>query len=399
MLIHEITLRGILSFGPQTEPLKMERLNLLVGPNGSGKSNLIEAIGLLRSSAKNLTAPMRGSTGSGVREWIWKGDSNGGHAAVEAIVDNPPEERKRSPSKPLRHRIEFSETSARFELIDETVENSVNDVEHDTPFFFYRYGNGNPFLSTRDPNDLRRKLRREDVALDESVLTQYKDPDLYPELAQLANSYNDIRLYREWSFGRTSVFRSPQSADLPGDRLEEDFSNLGLFLNYLRGIPAAKRAIIEHLQDLYQGLDDFDVRIKGGTVEVVLTEGDFIIPASRLSDGTLRYLCLLAILCDPDPPKLICIEEPELGLHPDLLPKIADLLNDASERTQLVVTTHSDILIDSMTVQPTAVVIVEKHKGQTTTQRIEETDELKEWLKKYRLGELWVRGELGGTRW
>ena len=398
MLIHEIILRGILSFGPQTEPLKLDNLNLLVGPNGSGKSNLLEAIGLLRSSAKNLTAPMRGSTGSGVREWIWKGDSNGGHAAVEATIDNPVEERKRTPTVPLRHRIEFTETSARFELIGETIENSVNDDGHDNPFFFYRYNNGSPFLSTRDEGE-GRNLRREDVAPDESVLTQYKDPDLYPELAQLANSYDEIRLYREWSFGRSSVFRSPQSADLPGDRLEEDFSNLGLFLNYLRGIPAAKKAIIEHLQDLYQGLDDFDVRIKGGTVEVVLTEGDFIIPASRLSDGTLRYLCLLAILCDPDPPKLICIEEPELGLHPDLLPKIADLLNDASERTQLIVTTHSDILIDSMTDQPTAVVIVEKHDGQTTTQRIEQTEELEEWLKKYRLGELWVRGELGGTRW
>ena len=61
---------------------------------------------------------------------------------------------------------------------------------------------------------------------------------------------------------------------------------------------------IEHLRDLYEGLDDFDVRVKGGTVEVFLTERDFIIPASRLSDGTLRYLCLLAILCDPDPPAL-----------------------------------------------------------------------------------------------
>jgi len=66
---------------------------------------------------------------------------------------------------------------------------------------------------------------------------------------------------------------------------------------------------------------------------VIFTEGDFSIPATRLSDGTLRYLCLLAILCDPEPPPLICIEEPELGLHPDILPKLADLLVSASERT------------------------------------------------------------------
>jgi predicted ATPase len=132
---------------------------------------------------------------------------------------------------------------------------------------------------------------------------------------------------------------------------------------------------------------------------VFLTEHDFVIPASRLSDGTLRYLCLLAILCDPEPPALVCIEEPELGLHPDINPKIAELLLAASERTQLVVTTHSVILVDAMTEQPEAVVVVEKHNGQTETRRLEDSDELQQWLKKYRLGQLWIRGDVGGTRW
>ena len=120
--------------------------------------------------------------------------------------------------------------------------------------------------------------------------------------------------------------------------------------------------------------------------------------ASRLSDGTLRYLCLLAILCDPDPPSLICIEEPELGLHPDMLPKIADLLVAASERTQLIVTTHSDMLVGAMTEQPESVVVMEKHDGKTQVKRLEANDELQEYLKSYRLGELWLRGLVGGTR-
>ena len=61
---------------------------------------------------------------------------------------------------------------------------------------------------------------------------------------------------------------------------------------------------------------------------------------------------------DPDPPPLICIEEPELGLHPDLLPKLADHLVTASERTQLIVTTHSDILVDALTERPETVVVL-----------------------------------------
>ncbi len=286
------------------------------------------------------------------------------------------------------------------ELLDEAIENRHVDPGHDDPFFFYRFQNGHPVLAIKDQtNEWKRPLRREQVAPDESILSQRKDPDQYPELAHLANIYENVRLYREWSFGRTSIFRSPQPADMPSDRLEENFSNLGLFLNRLRGKPKAKKTIIEHLRDLYEGLDDFHVDVKGGTVEVFLTEGDFTIPASRLSDGTLRYLCLLAILCDPDPPVLVCIEEPELGLHPDMLPKVADLLIAASERTQLIVTTHSDILVDSMTNQPESVIVVEKNDGKTTAKRIAASDELNEWLKKYRLGQLWVRGEIGGTRW
>jgi predicted ATPase len=107
---------------------------------------------------------------------------------------------------------------------------------------------------------------------------------------------------------------------------------------------------------------------------------------------------LLAILCDPEPPPLICIEEPELGLHPDLMPTIARLLKSAAERTQLIVTTHSDILVDEFTDEPEAVVVCEKVEGQTTMRRLE-SERLAEWLDRYRLGELWTKGEIGGVRW
>ena len=73
----------------------------------------------------------------------------------------------------------------------------------------------------------------------------------------------------------------------------------------------------------------------------------------------LRYLCLLAILLHPEPPPLIALEEPELGLHPDLIPQVAKLLVAAAERTQLIVTTHSDVLIDALTAQPASVIVCE----------------------------------------
>ncbi len=231
-----------------------------------------------------------------------------------------------------------------------------------------------------------------------SILAQRRDPELYPEITYLADTYEKWRIYREWAFGRNTVFREPQKADMRNDRLEEDFSNLGMFLSRLRKTPRAKREIIEELLDLYEGLSDFEPITEGGTVQLFFTEGDFSIPATRSSDGTIRYLCLLAILCDPEPPPLICIEEPELGLHPDILPKLADLLVAASQRTQLIVTTHSDILVDAMTEQPEAVVVCEKHEGRTEMKRLRKVD-LAVWLNKYRLGQLWIDGQLGGKRW
>jgi predicted ATPase len=310
-----------------------------------------------------------------------------------------------------------------FRLDDEVIENARPYGNLEQPYFYYRFQQGYPVLNTvineeeladlhvREANSSgygpdsgfsearwERHLEREKVNPDLSILAQRRDPEHYPEISYLAAAYDDIRIYRDWAFGRNTIFREPQKADMRNDRLEEDFSNLGLFLNKLRRTPKAKEAILEGLCDLYEGITDFNEKVEGGTVQVFFTEGDFTIPATRLSDGTLRYLCLLAILCDPKPPKLICIEEPELGLHPDILPKLVDLLVDASQRTQIIITTHSDILVDAMTGHPEAVVVCEKHAGCTEMRRLD-PDKLSIWLNKYRLGQLWMEGQLGGTRW
>lgn len=381
MLIEEITLNGLLSFGPDSPPLPLRPLNVFIGPNGSGKSNLVEAIGFLRSSPGNLARSFRKA--GGVGEWFWKGRKSENAFLKVAIP-------RTSPISSVRHDIRFGKRKEHFEIEAEFIETPPDG-------WVYFFENGIGELVNAEGKS--RTFGPDEFLTSESILSQIKDPIQYPALTFLAKQYEQVRIYREWSFGRSSVCRAPQPADLPSDRLEENLSNFGLFLNHLRGFPQAKKTILEHLGDLYDDLEDFDVRVKGGTVEVFLTEGDFTIPASRLSDGTLRYLCLLAILCDPEPPPLICIEEPELGLHPDILPKIADLLIEASGRTQLIVTTHSDILVDAMTEEPESVVVVEKHDRQTRMERLRDEGALGEMLKKYRLGELWMSGEIGGTRW
>jgi predicted ATPase len=243
-----------------------------------------------------------------------------------------------------------------------------------------------------------RQLGREEVDSQRSILSQRKDPDYYPEITYLGEMFSRIRIYREWAFGRYTPPRRPQPADLPNDYLLEDGRNLGLVLNRFRREPAVKASFIDHLKKLYSGVDDFEVILEGGTVQVFLQEGKWTVPATRLSDGTLRYLALLAVLCHPTPPPVTCIEEPELGLHPDILPHLATLLREASTRTQLIVTTHSDILVDAFTEDPDAVIVCEKRDGATYLKRLD-AGELQPWLETYRLGDLWTRGEVGGTRW
>lgn len=210
MLIRELTLRGILSFGSDSEPLELRPLNLLIGPNGSGKSNLLEAVNLLRATPSDLTVPLRGS-GGGISEWLWKG-TNAGHASVEALVDYP------AGTQPLRHRFEFRETSSRFELIDEAISSQFPEPNQEACTYFYRISNRRPVLVFRNGN--QQKLKHEDFIRDQSALSQWKDASNLPELTHLANSYSAIRMYREWTFGRNSLFRRPQAADMPGGQLQ-----------------------------------------------------------------------------------------------------------------------------------------------------------------------------------
>lgn len=387
MLIHSLRLDNFLSFGSHSAEIPLHDLNIIIGPNGSGKSNLLEAFELLRSTPRDLLTPIR--DGGGVLDWLWKGTTATPTATIDAVIEN-------QPSHPtLRYALSFTAIAQRFEITSEKIENKETYPGHNEPYFYYRYRDGDGILNIKD---IERRLQHEDIEPTASILSQRKDPDQYPELTYLGNVFGKIRLYREWSFGRYTPPRLPQKPDLPNNFLEADARNLGLVLNRLRREPGIKSCVIEALQSLYEGIDDYDVQIEGGTVQVFLHEGSRAIPATRLSDGTLRYLCLLAILCHPSPPPLVCIEEPELGLHPDVLPSLAELMKKASQRCQLVVTTHSDILVDAMTDQPESILVCERRPEGTMLHRLSR-DELQPWLQDYRLGELWTRGDIGGTRW
>jgi predicted ATPase len=387
MLIHHLKVSGLLSFGPKGIDLPLQPLNVLIGPNGSGKSNFLEVLSLLRAAPARLPEPVKEM--GGVREWLWKGPESKRTASIDAVIDYP------QGKMPVRHVLEITEHGERFEVTDERIENERAHEGEQDAYFYYRFQKGYPVLN--DLSRQRRGLRRESVKPEESILSQVRDPESYPVLSWLQDQYEQIRLYRSWTFGPLAGVRREQSAQGRSDVLNDGGENLALVFSKIRS--RVKNELIESLRMLFDGIEDIHLTVDGGNVLLFLEESEGReIPATRLSDGTLRYMSLLAILLHPDPPPLVAIEEPELGLHPDIIPHIAELLTSASTRTQLVVTTHSRMLVDALTDRPESIVVCSKEAGASRLERLD-AEALGAWLDKYTLGELWSKGELGGNRW
>ena len=391
--IQTIRLDSILSYGPGTAEFPLQPLNVLIGPNASGKSNLIEALSILAGAPWDIQDPIR--RGGGVRDWLWKGAEQSPTATVDVSLTY--DKLLLSYVMPIRYRLSFTDIRGRFQFVDEAVESATNDVQ---PHIYYDYREGRPIINVKGKNRATRILEDEEVSHDQSILSQRRDPHSYPELANVGSLFQGMGFYRELNFGRNAPSRLPQRADLRQDVLLSDASNLSLVLSDLLNKPPIKERILERMRDFYPSFKDVTTPVIGGTVQTFFHEEDLVhsVPATRLSDGSLRFLYLLAVLCHPNPPLIVCIEEPELGLHPDIIPEVAKLLLEASQRSQIFVTTHSDILVDALTHVPEAVIVCEKIDGATQLRRLD-ADELKPWLENYRLGELWTRGRFGGNRW
>ena len=226
------------------------------------------------------------------------------------------------------------------------------------------------------------------------------DNDKYPEIAILRTFFNKIAVYKGWPIGSDFAPRKPQPADLRKDYLLDDASNLASVFNYLENQPGnIKGQMLEILQKIYPFLENITYEYFNAFAWLQFHE-KYIkspIPTIRQSDGVLRFLCLLAILMNPTPAPVTCIEEPEIGLHPDAIRILGELLKEASKRTQLFITTHSDLLVSSLTDMPESVVICDRGKNGTRMKRLK-SGELEKFLEDYNsLGQLWLQGELGGV--
>ncbi len=395
--IHKLGMRGLLSFPPDMKPFELHDLNVLIGPNGSGKSNLIEIVELLRATPTDFAAAIR--DGGGAEEWLWKGETKKRVAEIEIETGDRSTGLKTPSGRALSYRLEFVDNNTRVEVLDEAIEETKPLPGKNDTYFYYRFQRGNPAVNIKDQDEEKppRRIERHAMRPDQSVLMQIRDPELYPELTWLGRQFGEIQMLRDWTFGRYTAPREAQRADLREDRLLDDCQNLALILNKIEH----EQASLEFnslLKRFFPRFDRISTKVSGGRIQFYLYETGFKsgVPATRLSDGTIRFVALLATLLTPSPPPLVCIDEPELGLHPDAISIVGDLMVEASERMQLIVATHSDALVSVLTSKPDAVVACERI-GEGTTLRRLDSDKLAHWLEDYALGDLWRMGELGAN--
>lgn len=356
--LREVKIEGFKSI--ESAELALNDLNIFIGANGSGKSNFIGVFRLLeRVVSRNLQVYVA----SEPDRLLYQG-------------------RKRTPALSLH--FAFKSNSYDFKLM------AVQDA---LIFEFECIGYRGPGHS----QDYSRSFTtgHKESQLEEAA-TQQDSPN---KIAQ--HVFSNVRNWVVYHFHDTSD-NSPakQICDLSDNRaLRHDAANLPAYLYWLQEkCPLEFRYIEEQIQLVAPFFDRFELAPSRSNDKKIKLEwrqkgSDAYFDAYSLSDGTLRFICLATLLLQPQPPTLILLDEPELGLHPFAIRILAEMIEAASKRTQIILATQSVTLLNNF--EPKDIIVAENDGLKTTFNRLEE-DKLKDWLQEFSLGELWEKNVLGG---
>ena len=229
------------------------------------------------------------------------------------------------------------------------------------------------------------------------TFTQCSDGLKYSSLEKLLNNWI------VYHFHDTSITAGMRRYEIIQDNeyLRQDAANIAPFLLKLREKhKTAYSQIVDAIRLVTPFFDDFKltkVEMRPGEEKVRLDwtqkGSDYPMQPYHFSDGTMRFICLVTALLQPEMPSLIIIDEPELGLHPYAINVLAELMKSAAKKTQVIVSTQSPALVDDF--EPEDVVVVNRKDGASTFERLDKKN-LKNWLKKYSLGELWRKNVIAG---
>jgi predicted ATPase len=356
--IETIRIEGYLSILDAS--VELRDLNLLIGANGSGKSNFVSALELLGRIVDSDLSLYVGRRG-GASALLYRGPGSGDTLLLD--IDFAPNGYRAGLVAAAGDRLIFQEEEIRFQ-----------DATRDDVPWVGSLGRGHQETLLHHTVDERG---RNSVA---------------------AHVLDVLRGCRVFHFHDTTL-------DAPVKRFADVGDNRNLAADAANLAPFLRRILDEHPSD-YERIRSTVAQVAPFFRDFVLEEernrmrlrwrqvgvdGDFGVDA--LSDGTLRFICLTTLLLQPDPPPLIVLDEPELGLHPYAVVVLAGMLRSAASRCQVVAATQSVSLIDQFDVED--LIVVERSEGESTFGR-RSSEDFERWLADYSVGELWEKNLLGG---
>ncbi|MCX7046711.1 MAG: AAA family ATPase [Candidatus Sumerlaeota bacterium] len=378
-------------------------LNVVIGPNGSGKSNLLRLLEIISASAQ-------GALGHLVRNWggivplLWNRHEFG--FSFDIVVSNNDGKAAQFQNMNYHVFVERTGNSSDYKIMEEEMFPAVSASDPSRkaePFehslsMIKRY-DGSPIEVAFEKNGIPTLCDDKSMFRDdETVLGQFKGPFANNKsLARIRSFFEDWGIFQDFHVESDSVIRQDVVASYD-KRLASDGRNLVQVLHTLYSENREFKQRIDSALRAAFGDDYEELIFRPGSNQRVhlcarwksLTDP---MPASDLPDGFLRFLFIITGLSHPEPLSLIAIDEPENGLHPSMLPIIAELAADASERSQVIFTTHSPQLLDALTESRPTVTVCEWSNGESVMKTIEGKT-LNYWLKKYTLGYLYETSSL-----
>jgi len=349
IMVNEVTIKGYKSF--KELHLKLGGLNLLIGSNGSGKSNFLSLFELLNNAFEQRLAAYVGMLG-GVDKLLYRG---------------------RKVTEQIDARLVMGHNSYQLTLLEADGKLIVADE-------VLGYYKDNISISKFAP---------------EAGIKGYNGM----KRGDYIKTYlSHIRKFHFHDTGRRSPFASECHVQNDAYYLYAHGENLAVILYRIqREQPMVYRRIVRVIQSVAPYFSDFYFnKSQADTMRLQWRDkyGDMVYGPNDLSDGTIRFIALATLFMQPQLPSVIIIDEPELGLHPVAIQKLAGLIQSAKQRgTQIIIATQSSDLISQF--EPEDVITVTQQDGITNMDRLNSED-LKTWLDEYTLGDLWRQSIVKG---
>jgi predicted ATPase len=397
-MIKSIKLKNFFSF--QNAEIKFDtQTNVLIGINGSGKSNLLKAIKLLKEGISGNLKNLIYDTWGGFDAVCYKGNEKNSVISLEFKFDGKIiNEYGARFNEDLSYLINIHNVSGTNNYYIEEKMFRASKKEKQIFFVYFLKGSGVLFENKKKasrPNKV--SYRKKDPQ--ELVLSQIKDPDRYLIQDAVCKAIEDIEIYDYFDTTARSVVRKPM---LPTSekRLLPDGSNLSQMLNTINiNYKDQYNHILKSLNEVNDKFLKFDFHFIGGNIELMLEEKllNGSIPVTHISDGTLKYLCLLSIFFNPERGKFVCIDEPETDLHPDMIYNLTKAIKDTSTETKYLIATHSENVLNGFEIKD--VRVLEKDNENRTVINTYKENDFKGWYDNFMVGNMWRQGDIGGNRW